>query len=175
MKKLILILIVLVPVVTKAQVTLIPDQQFEQLLINLNIDSDGIVNGQMLASDAQNITQLNLYTGGGNFYIQNMTGIESFTNLESIEGDFHAFNTINLTNLTKLRSIILPSNCINNIDLSTNTELEYLYIGNGDLEFMQYNYIWYLDLSNNTKLEYLNAINLYSLRKINLKNHNANK
>ncbi len=175
MKKLILILLTFVPFITKAQVTLIPDSTFEQLLINLNIDSDGILNGQMLTSDAQNITQLNLYTGGSGFRIQNMSGIESFTNLESIEGDFHAFNTINLTNLTKLRSIILPSNCINNIDLSTNTELEYLYIGNGDLEFMQYNYILYLDLSNNTKLEYLNAINLYSLRKINLKNHNANK
>jgi len=175
MKKLILTILTLVPFITNAQVTLIPDATFEQLLINLNIDSDGTLNGQILSSDAQNITQLNLYTGGGSFYIQNMTGIESFTNLESIEGDFHAFNTINLTNLTKLRSIILPSNCINNIDLSTNIELENLYIGNGDLEFMQYNYIWYLDLSNNTKLEYLNAINLYSLRKINLKNHNANK
>ncbi len=173
MKKFILILITLVPLITKAQVTLIPDPVFEQLLINLNVDSDGILNGQMLTSDAQNITQLNLYTGAGSFRIQNISGIEAFTNLESIEGNFHAFNTINLTNLTKLRSVILPSNVINNIDLSTNTDLEYLSIGNGDLEFMHYNYIWYLDLSNNTKLKYLNTINLFGLRKINLKNHNA--
>jgi len=175
MKKLILTILTLAPFVTNAQVTLIPDATFEQLLINLNIDSDGILNGQILTSDAQNITQLNLYTGAGSFRIQNMTGIEAFTNLETIEGDFHAFNTINVTNLSKLKSIILPSNVIKNIYLSTNTDLEYLSIGNGDLEFMQYNYIWYLDLSNNTKLEYLNAINLFSLRKINLKNHNANK
>ena len=175
MKKLILTILTLVPFLTKAQITLIPDPVFEQLLINMNIDSDGTLNGQILTSDAQNITQLNLYTGAGNFRIQNMTGIEAFTDLESIEGDFHAFNTINLTNLTKLKSIILPSNVINNIDLSTNTDLEYLSIGNGDLEFMHYNYIWYLDLSNNTKLEYLNTINLFGLKKINLKNHNANK
>lgn len=57
MKKLILTLLSLVPFITKAQVTLIPDPVFEQLLINLNIDSDGIVNGQLLTSDAQNITQ----------------------------------------------------------------------------------------------------------------------
>lgn len=175
MKKLILTLLTLTPFITKAQLTLIPDPVFEQLLINMNIDSDGIVNGQILTSDAQNITQLNLYTGAGNFRIQNMTGIEAFTNLESIEGDFHAFNTINLTNLIKLKSIILPSNVINNIDLSTNTDLEYLVIGNGDLEFMQYNGIGYLDLSNNTKLEYLDVFSLDSLFKINLKNHKANK
>ncbi len=175
MKKLILILLTFVPFITKAQVTLIPDSTFEQLLINLNIDSDGILNGQMLTSDAQNITQLNLYTGGSGFRIQNMSGIESFTNLESIEGDFHAFNTINLTNLSKLKSIILPSNWIGNINLLSNTELEYLSIGNGELEFMQYNGIGYLDLSNNIKLEYLDVYSLDSLFKINLKNHKANK
>jgi len=175
MKKLILILITLVSFVTKAQVTLIPDATFEQLLINLNIDSDGILNGQILTSDAQNVMQLDLFQGGSGFRIQNMTGIESFTNLESIKGDFHAFNTINLTNLTKLKSIILPSNWINNIDLLSNTDLEYLSIGNGELEFMQYNGIGHLDLSNNTKLEYLDVFSLDSLFKINLKNHKANK
>ena len=175
MKKLILTILTLVPFITKAQVTLIPDPVFEQLLINLNIDSDGILNGQMLTSDAQNITQLNLYTGAGSFRIQNMTGIEAFTNLESIEGDFYEFITINLINLLKLQSIILPSNTLKTINLSTNTDLEYLSIGNGELEFMQYNGIGYLDLSNNTKLEYLNVYSLDSLFKINLKNHKANK
>src|SRR6218665_4029649 len=102
MRKLILTILTLVPFITKAQVTSIPDATFEQLLINLNIDSDGTINGQILTSDAQNITQLNLYTGAGSFRIQNMTGIEAFTNLETIEGDFHEFNTINLTNLTKI-------------------------------------------------------------------------
>ena len=176
MKNLYLILLIFVPLLTKAQITLIPDTTFEQLLINMNIDSDGIINGQILTSDVQNVTHLDLgYSGGSFFRIQNLTGIEDFTSLESIEGKFHAFNMINLTNLTKLKTIILPSNWINNIDLSNNTDLEHLSIGNLDLEFMQYNDIWYLDLSNKTKLEYLNVINLYSLRKINLKNNNASK
>ncbi|SEI00636.1 hypothetical protein SAMN02927937_02688, partial [Paenimyroides aquimaris] len=39
--------------ITRAQVTLIPDATFEQLLVNMNIDSDGIINGQILTSDAQ--------------------------------------------------------------------------------------------------------------------------
>ncbi|MEG1020778.1 MAG: T9SS type A sorting domain-containing protein [Myroides sp.] len=175
MKKLFLTLLIFVPLLTEAQVTLVPDSTFEQLLINLNIDSDGTLNGQILTSDVQNVTQLDLFQGGNGFRIQNMTGIEAFTNLESIEGAYHALNTINLTNLTKLRSVILPSNWINTIDLSTNTDLEYLSIGNAELEFMQYNGIGYLDLSNNIKLEYLDVYSLDSLFKINLKNHKANK
>ncbi|MGE4347393.1 MAG: T9SS C-terminal target domain-containing protein, partial [Flavobacteriaceae bacterium] len=41
-----------------SQITYIPDQGFEQTLISLNIDSDGIVNGQVLTSDIENITEL---------------------------------------------------------------------------------------------------------------------
>jgi len=175
MKKLILTILTVVPFITKAQVTLIPDPVFEQYLIGMNIDSDGLVNGQILTSDAQIPTQLNFGYGGG-IMMQNLTGLEAFVNVEYIEGYYNAVgNTMTLTTLTKLKTLIFPSNWINDIDLLTNTDLEYLSIGNGDLEFMQYNYIWYLDLSNNTKLKHLNVINLFSLRKINLKNHNANK
>lgn len=174
MKKLILIILTLTPFVTKAQVTLIPDSTFEQLLINLNIDSDGILNGQILTSDAQNVTQLDLFQGGNGFRIQNMTGIEVFTNLELLEGSYHEFNTINMSTLTKLDTLILPSNSIKNINLSNNLNLKFLQIGNSELEFMQYNGIGYLDLSNNTKLEYLDVFSLDSLFKINLKNHKAN-
>lgn len=65
MTKLILILLTLVPSLTKAQVTFIPDPVFEQYLIGMNIDSDGLVNGQILTSDAQMPTQLNFGYGGG--------------------------------------------------------------------------------------------------------------
>src|SRR5690606_25432419 len=115
MKNLSLILTTLVPFITEAQVTLIPDATFEQLLVNMNIDSDGIINGQILTSDAQNVTQLDLGYAGGGYRIQDMTGIEAFTDLESIEGYFHALNTINLTTLTKLKKLALPSNWLSSI------------------------------------------------------------
>src|SRR5690606_16970847 len=108
-------------------------------------DSDGIINGQILTSDAQNVTQLDLGYAGGGYRIQDMTGIEAFTDLESIEGYFHALNTINLTTLTKLKKLVLPSNYLLTIDLSANKDLEYLDLGN-DLEFMQFNLMTDLDL-----------------------------
>ena len=175
MKKLILILLTFVPFITKAQVTLIPDSTFEQLLINLNIDSDGILNGQMLTSDAQNIIQLNLYTGAGSFRILNMTGIEAFTNLELLLGSFHEFNNINLSTLTKLDTLILPSNSLKTINLSNNVSLEYLHIGNYELEFAQYNLIRQLDLSSNVELRYLSLYNLFTLNRINLKNNKSSQ
>ncbi|RRA95005.1 T9SS type A sorting domain-containing protein [Paenimyroides viscosum] len=175
MKKLIIILLTLVPFLTKAQVTLIPDSTFEQLLINLNIDSDGILNGQMLTSDAQNITQLNLYTGAGSFRILNMTGIEAFTNLELLLGSFHEFNNINLSTLTKLDTLILPSNSLKTINLSNNVSLEYLHIGNYELEFAQYNLIRQLDLSSNVELRHLDLYNLFTLERINLKNNKSSQ
>ncbi len=159
--------------ITRAQVTLIPDATFEQLLINMNIDSDGIVNGQILTSDAQNVTQLDLGYGGSGFWINDLTGIEVFTDLEQIEGYFHALNTINLTTLTKLKKLVLPSNWLSSIDLSANTDLEYLEIGNHLLEFLQYNHMTKLDLSNNTKLKDIIAYNLYTLQWINMRNNVA--
>src|SRR5690606_15918880 len=158
--------------ITRAQVTLIPDATFEQLLVNMNIDSDGIINGQILTSDAQNVTLLDLGYGGGGYRIQDMTGIEAFTDLEQIEGYYHALNTINLTTLTKLKELILPSNWLSIINLSANKDLEYLDLGN-HLEFMQYNLIVKLDLSNNTKLKDISAYNLYTLEWINMRNNVA--
>ncbi len=55
----------------KAQNTIIPDPIFEQALINQNIDLDNIVNGQVLTSDINGITDLNI-SGLG---INNLTGI----------------------------------------------------------------------------------------------------
>src|SRR5690606_1882602 len=138
MKKIFLILTILVPFITEAQVTLIPDATFEQLLVNMNIDSDGIINGQILTSDAQNVTQLDLGYAGGGYRIQDMTGIEAFTDLESIEGYFHALNTINLTTLTKLKKLVLLSIYLLTNVMSANKDLVYLDIEN-NLVFLKFN------------------------------------
>ena len=65
-----------------AQITYIPDPLFEQELITQNIDSDGIVNGQILTSDALAVTSLTLYYVGSSTgqYINDLTGLEDFTN-----------------------------------------------------------------------------------------------
>ena len=60
-----------------SQTVEIPDKNFEQALIDLHIDSDGIVNGLILKSDAQLVTSLDVSSKK----IKDLTGIEAFTSL----------------------------------------------------------------------------------------------
>lgn len=62
-----------------AQITLIPDANFEMFLIEENIDTDGIVNGQILTQDALTVTNLNIHSLNASYtYIEDLTGIEAF-------------------------------------------------------------------------------------------------
>ena len=64
-----------------AQTTAIPDENFEQALIDMNIDSDNTVNGQVLTADISGIVELD-FTGLYPSTITDFTGIEDFTALE---------------------------------------------------------------------------------------------
>ena len=172
MKKFILILITLVPLITKAQVTLIPDAVFESKLVQLAIDSDGIVNGQILTADAKNTLELSLGSGYGTLI--DFTGLEAFINCEEIESYFNDIQTINLIPLTKLKKLHLTNSMLRSINLSGNINLESLYIGNGlYVKFWNPNDIEFLDLSNNINLKHIDLYSLYGLQQINLKNHKA--
>jgi len=70
-----------------AQTTAIPDEVFEQALIDLGIDSDGTINGQVLTSDIENVVELDFESVFFTDYITDLTGIEDFTALEIL--DFH--------------------------------------------------------------------------------------
>ena len=105
MKKIITILLTLAPFLTKAQVTLIPDTQFEAKLINMGIDSDGVINGQILTSDAQNTTKLNLGYAIGHG-ISNFTGLGAFSNLEYFETSNNNTQIVDFSNLTKLKKLV---------------------------------------------------------------------
>ena len=74
---------------TLAQTTAIPDQNFEQALIDLNIDSDGVINGQVLTSDIDDLIELDFENVPINDDITDLTGIEDFAALEIL--DFHYF------------------------------------------------------------------------------------
>lgn len=180
MKKIILTILTLVPFITKAQVTLIPDQQFEQYLIAANIDSDGIVNGQILTNDALAVTDLDI--NGGN--IEDLSGLEDFTNIEKLNcfrnplnGYVGApFGSININTLVKLKELDLTATHLNTIDVSNNTLLEKILIGNeltGDIPI--WNELTQLDLSNNPNIIYINLYNLFltNFTNINLRNHTA--
>ena len=85
------------------QYTQILDVNFEQALIDLGIDSDGLVNGQVLTSDISGVTSLDVQYKN----IGDLTGI----------GDFAALTNLNCND-----------NELTSLDLSQNLELTDLYL-----------------------------------------------
>ena len=75
MKKLLLILLCL-PMIGFGQKTYVPDDNFEQRLINLGYDF-GAINGSVYTASIDTVTSLNVF----NQNISDLTGIEDFTAL----------------------------------------------------------------------------------------------
>lgn len=189
-KKIFFLLIIVNIGFLKAQYTAIPDSNFEQALIDLNIDSDNTLNGQVLTSDIEPITVLDIHS----YNIQNLSGIENFTNLTQINCSDNSFDFLDFSSNTNLEVILCSDNSflteinlnnlinlqylylnfdlsLNNLDLSDNVNLKELYLGELYCSGHVYGYyLTNLDLSNNTSLETLICIGIRSLENINLSN-----
>ncbi|MDO7173699.1 leucine-rich repeat domain-containing protein [Mariniflexile sp. AS56] len=119
-----------------SQTITIPDPNFEQALIDLGIDSDGIINQTLLYSDAQPVVSLDL----SNRNISDLTGISYFFNLTSLNCSNNNITSFYYTgSLTNLRSLSLSGNEITTLTLYDNSKLNSV------------------DVSNNPNLTYLNA------------------
>jgi len=180
MKKIFLTLLIFVPLLTKAQVTLIPDSQFEQYLVAANIDSDGVINGQILTVDATVVTNLFLWGSG----ISDLNGLQDFINLEKLTCYYNPLNgyigapygTINVSTLVDLKELDVRASHLNTIDVSNNALLEKILIGNesvGDVPII--NDFTKLDLSNNPNVNYVDASHLFNrFTFLNMRNNTAN-
>jgi hypothetical protein len=133
---------------------LIPDQYFEQTLIFQDIDSDGIVNGQVLTSDIDSLICISIE----NFLMTDICGIEDFVSLETL----HAFNFhIHSSNTSN----------INELNLTNNTNLEYILLNGGDDAGSIL--IESINLSNNFNLVDVNVGHIWSLKELNLQTGNT--
>lgn len=127
----------------KAQTTAIPDTKFEQKLIQLGIDSDGTVNGQVLNSDAAAVTNLEV----GSSLITDLTGIHAFINLDSLDCSSNQLTSLDISNLTALTYLHCGGNNLTALDITNNTALSILFCYGNSFNS--------LDLTNNTALTYL--------------------
>ena len=134
-----------------AQTTAIPDQSFEQALIDMNIDSDGTINGQVQTSDIDNVVELDFENVPNNGTIYDLTGIEDFTALEIV--NFH-YNYIqidpsqadilsNNSNLKEFKAMNQCGDCGNSyipsLDLSGLPNLESVELWNVYIESLKLN------------------------------------
>ncbi len=176
MRKIITFLLIY-PFTMMGQIINIPNAGFEAILVHKGIDSDGLINGQILTEDALNVTSLNLNEDipFESFPLFSVEGLQEFTNLQNlfliyaqIEDGSLPFN-----NFSQLTTLTFLSNNYSTIDLSANTLLEKLDIGNASLDVGDHNMMQHLDLRNNTQLNKINAWNLFSLQSINMRHNTA--
>lgn len=168
------IVLFLISDLSHSQITLIPDANFENALISLGIDSDGIMNGQVLTNDIENITHLELQNFNN---IESLSGLEAFINLTHFYFNASQYqyntidfsnnmqlhyidiqrglllNTVNVSNCSYLDTLILNHNSITNLDLTNNANLEFLSVGNPDIDTAPFTNLSALDLSQNSNLK----------------------
>ncbi len=138
MKKITLICITFLYSITfLAQTTAIPDANFEQALIDLGIDSNGL-NGNILNSDAESIVSLLVQ----NKNISDLTGIEAFTNITTLYCNQNNLTDLDLTYNPNIQFLIAWGNNLTNLNISTLSNLYQISCDENNLSS--------IDFSNNT-------------------------
>ena len=125
--------------------TNIPDANFEQALIDLGYDDvlDGYVDPTIISG----ITSLDIHYKN----ISDLTGIEDFTSLDTLNCTNNQITSLDMSQNTELSYLKCGLNQLTNLDVSQNTELSFLECYNNNLDN--------LNVSSNPALESLNCTN----------------
>ncbi len=138
-----------------AQKAYVPDDNFEQALIDLGFDD--VLDDSVLVNNIKNVSELNV----SNKSINDLTGIKSFTNLMTLDCSRNNIKFLDVSNLASLRSLTCNANGMNKIKLDGLVALNDLFCFGNNLKvlnlkdsraiyrlFCQYNQITSLNLSN---------------------------
>ncbi|MGH1336331.1 MAG: DUF7619 domain-containing protein [Aureispira sp.] len=99
---------------SKAQTTFIPDTLFEARLIQMGIDTDSLVNGQVATSSISGVTHLDVTSVG----IHDLTGIQDFAMLKWLNCSNNPLDSLVLIGLSNLEYLRCTHTNIATLDLS---------------------------------------------------------
>ena len=171
----------------KENFTYVPDDSFEQKLIDLGYDD--VLDDHVKTINIKNVVELDVEY----LNIKDLTGIKGFesltilrckgneltsldlsnnTYLETLSCRYNQLTSLDVSNSTSLKSLGCSSNQLKNLNVRNNTLLENLWCdrnkltsldvrNNTSLKYLTFgiNQLTSLDLSNNTSLEKLNCHN----------------
>ena len=123
------------------QLSYVPDDNFEQALINLGFDN--FLDNYVTTSNINSINYLDI----SNNNISDLTGIEDFTSLDTLRCNYNNLETLDVSNNTELIWLGCAYNQLVSIDLSNNHSLEMFGAENNALNS--------IDVSNNYNLRNL--------------------
>ncbi|MEP0987585.1 T9SS type A sorting domain-containing protein [Ekhidna sp.] len=118
---------------TDCATVLIPDSNFEQQLVDKNIDN--VMDGEVLVSAIEKVTLLDI--SGSN--IADLTGIEGFASLVDLNVSDNSLSALDLSQNTALQVLRCSNNSIEGLDLSYNTNLSTLECENNALTVLNLN------------------------------------
>lgn len=166
MRTLILTSIYMIFSIVTAQNTLISDQNFEQTLINLGYDI-GSPDGSVITANINSITNLNI----SNNNISDLSGIEDFTSLVSLNCANNQLTSLDLSQNTQLDTIICSDNDLTYLNVTQNSFLKYIDCDTNNLQNIDltqnillqtlscsYNYMYTMNVSQNISLVSLSCI-----------------
>ena len=139
-----------------AQTTYVPDDNFEQRLIDLGLDD--VLDDYVLTSNISNVFGLDIQSQN----ISDLTGLQDFAVLKYLDASHNQFSNIPLDPDVNLNALTFHNNQLTELDLSQHTNLTELACMN--------NNIINLDLSQNTSLMYLTCGDNY-FPELDLSNH----
>ncbi len=147
MKK-ILLLILFISAIANAQIVNIPDANFKaKLLTNPGLDANG--DGNIQQSEA--LAQFSLSLSNAN--ITDLTGIESFTNVVSLDCHSNSLTSLNISSLNQLINLDCSHNELTSLVLPTSSplqELRCIYNALSSLNLSAFSQLNYLQCSNNS-------------------------
>ena len=142
----------------------IPDNNFLDALINQGVDANA--DGVITKREAEAITYMDV----SYYFIQDLTGIEAFVNLDTLYAMYNQLTSMNISKCTSLVLLSCSNNWLTSLNISKNTALRELFCYNNRLTSLDVannialialscglNHIDYLDVSNNTSLEKLSC------------------
>ena len=134
-----------------AQTTYVPDNNFEQALIDLGYDD--VFDDYVLTSNISGLASLSIQ----NLSISDLTGLQDFASLTRFYVDGNNISSMPFHFNVNLITLFCQNNNLTELDLSAHTNLGSLYCSDNNIST--------LDLSNNLALEdlYVSRNNLISL------------
>ncbi len=126
--------------------TYVPDDNFEQALIDLGYDSAPL-DDYVPTSAIDTIQSLLIY----NKNISDLTGIEDFVSLKTLNISRNQLTSVDLRYNTLLEILFVSNNNISELNLLYNTHLKRLFCNDNQLTFLYLNSpdLWDLNYSNN--------------------------
>ena len=110
MKKILLILLCL-PMIGFGQQTYVPDDGFEQRLIDLGYDT--VLDDSVTTANINTVTYLSAYSQN----ISDLTGLEDFTNLEILNCENNQLTNLDISNNINLYFLVCRNNNLHTLDL----------------------------------------------------------